>query len=141
MSSSTTHTADTYGTADDTAIRDVFRAAAHAWAAGDGAAFAASYAPAATVVLPGTRLAGRAQIEAAMTAAFTGTLHGTRRVHEVRDVRAVTADVALVHTASATLAPGQDESAPEQRELVTWVLARHAGAWLIEAYHSSPALL
>jgi uncharacterized protein (TIGR02246 family) len=129
----------TPGTADDTAIRDVFRAATDAWAAGDGAAFAARYAPDATVLLPGTRLAGRAQIEATMSAAFTDALRGTRRVHDVRSVRLVTPDVALVHTVSATLGPGQSEPAPDQREAVTWVLARHAGEWLVEAYHSSPA--
>lgn len=129
----------TTSTADDTAIRDVFAAAVRAWVAADGPAFAALYAPAATVVLPGTRLAGRAEIEAAMTAAFAGPLHGTHRVHDVRDVRLVTPDVALVHSSSATLAPAQEVSLPEQRELVTWVLARHTGRWLIEACHSSPA--
>ncbi|MFI0719726.1 SgcJ/EcaC family oxidoreductase [Streptomyces sp. NPDC021224] len=138
MNSSTTP-AGPVSTADDTAIRALFHAVSLAWAAGDGAAFAAPYAPAATVVLPGTRLTGRARIEAAMTTAFAGPLRGTRRVHDVRDVRLVTPDVALVHTVSATLAPGQDEPAPEQRESVTWVLARHTGTWLIEAYHSSPA--
>ncbi|NUP36100.1 MAG: SgcJ/EcaC family oxidoreductase [Streptomyces sp.] len=121
------------------AIHEVFRATSAAWAAGDAAAFSAWYAPEASVLLPGLRLAGREEIGTAMARAFAGPLHGTRRVHDIASVRLIADEVALVHTASATVAAGQDEPADDQRERVTWVLARMSGRWLIEAYHSSPA--
>lgn len=125
--------------AEEAAIRDVFRAVSQAWAEGDSAAFTSWYAPEASVILPGTELIGREQIGGTMAGAFAGPLHGTRRIHDVRAVRLITDGVALVRTSSATLPAGQDEPAPEQRETVTWVLARHDGRWLIEAYHSGAA--
>lgn len=123
----------------ESAVREVFREVSRAWAAGDAAAFTAWYAPEASVVLPGYHLAGEEAIWTTMAGAFTGPLHGTRRVHDIEHIRLLCPDVALVHTSSATLRDGQSEPAPEQREKVTWVLARHHGRWLIEAYHSSPA--
>ncbi|CAG7600423.1 SgcJ/EcaC family oxidoreductase [Actinacidiphila bryophytorum] len=123
----------------DSAVREVFREVSRAWAAGDATAFTAWYAPDASVVLPGYHLAGEEQIRSAMAGAFAGPLHGTRRVHDIERIRLVTPDVALVHTSSATVQDGQYAPAAEEREAVTWVLARHAGRWLIEAYHSSPA--
>ncbi|CAG6391578.1 SgcJ/EcaC family oxidoreductase [Streptomyces cocklensis] len=123
----------------DSAVREVFREVSRAWAAGDASAFTAWYALKASVVLPGSRLEGEEDIRTTMAGAFAGPLHGTRRVHDIERIRLLCSDVALVHTSSATLREGQREPAPEQREKVTWVLARHHGRWLIEAYHSSPA--
>jgi uncharacterized protein (TIGR02246 family) len=125
--------------AEEEAIRDVFRAVSKAWAAGDPAAFSAWYTPEASVILPGTHLAGRDEIGSTMAAAFAGPLHGSRRIHDVRAVRFIADGVALVHTSSATVPAEQDEPAPGRRETVTWVLARRDGSWQIEAYHSSPA--
>lgn len=123
----------------ESTVREVFREVSRAWAAGDAAAFTSWYAPEASVVLPGFHLAGEESIRTTMAGAFAGPLHGTRRVHDIERIRLVTPDVALVHTSSATVQEGQLEPGPEQRETVTWVLAKHSGRWLIEAYHSSPA--
>ena len=47
------------GTSQDSAIRAVFAQTSRAWADGDGEAFAAWYAPDATVILPGVYLPGQ----------------------------------------------------------------------------------
>jgi uncharacterized protein (TIGR02246 family) len=69
MTASNTTTA---GTSQDSAIRAVFARTSRAWANGDGEAFAAWYAPDATVILPGVYLPGQDAIREAMAAAFAG---------------------------------------------------------------------
>lgn len=41
-------------------------------------------------------------------------------------------------TDSITALPGEPEPPVQQHERATWVLSRHDGHWLIDAYHSSP---
>ena len=62
------------GTSQDSAIRAVFAQTSRAWADGDGEAFAAWYAPDATVILPGVYLPGQDAIREAMAAAFAAPL-------------------------------------------------------------------
>ncbi|MFG1808876.1 SgcJ/EcaC family oxidoreductase [Streptomyces sp. NPDC049040] len=123
----------------DRAVREVFRGMTRAWEAGDAAAFTAWYAPEAWVILPGRRLEGEEEIGTVMAGAFAGSLHGTRRNHEIERIRLISPDVALVRTRSATVTAEQDEAGSGQHETVTWVLARRDGRWLIEANHIGPA--
>ena len=127
------------GTSQDSAIRAVFAQTSRAWANGDGEAFTASYAPDATVILPGVYLPGQDAIREAMAAAFAGSLKNTRRSHQVRSIRFTSPGTAIVITDSVTVPPGEPQPAAQQRERATWVLARSDGRWLIHAYHSVPA--
>ncbi|WP_227981449.1 SgcJ/EcaC family oxidoreductase [Nocardia spumae] len=120
------------------AARTIFEATSAAWADGDADSFVTWYTETATVALPGRLLTGSADIHTAMTAAFAGPLAGTERVHEIRQARAAGADTAVVITESATTSPGAP-TRTEDRESGTWVLVRHDGTWLIEAYHSCQA--
>ncbi len=65
-------------TSAGTAVRAVFAQTSRAWADGDGQAFAAWYAPGATVILPGVYLPGQDAIREAMAAAFARPLKNTR---------------------------------------------------------------
>ena len=132
----TTRNATTPGTSQDSAIRDVFAQTSRAWADGDTEVFAAWYAPDATVILPGVYLPGQDAIREAMAAAFAGPLQNTRRVHRVQTIRFTEPGTAIVITDSITALPGAPEPAVQQHERVTWVLCRHDGQWLVEAYHS-----
>jgi hypothetical protein len=67
-------------TSAGTAIRAVFAQTSRAWADGDEQAFAAWYAPGATVILPGVYLPGQDAIREAMAAAFARPLKNTRLV-------------------------------------------------------------
>ena len=126
------------GTSQDSAIRAVFAQTSRAWANGDGEAFTASYAPDATVILPGVYLPGQDAIREAMAAAFAGPLKNTRRIHRVQSVRFTDPGTAIVITDSITALPGAPEPPVQQHERATWVLSRHHGQWLVEAYHSCP---
>ncbi|MCW2889850.1 MAG: hypothetical protein JWL58_6712 [Streptosporangiaceae bacterium] len=121
------------------ALRAVFDAVSRAWADNDADLFVQSYTDDATAILPGYHLPSRTDIRASMAAAFTGPLKGSRRIHMVQNVRFLNDDIAIVISRSGTQFPGEAEPAPEQWALATWVLARHAGKWLIEAYHDCPA--
>jgi uncharacterized protein (TIGR02246 family) len=122
-----------------TAVHAVFEATSSAWADGDADAFADWYAEDATVILPGFFLRGRNDIRANMGGAFAGALKGSQRRHEVRGVRLLGGETALVVTRSVTLFPGETEPPAGREELATWALSRHDGRWLVEAYHGCPA--
>ena len=126
------------GADQEAAMRAVFDESSWAWADGDADAFAARYAADATVILPGLYLPGREAIRTAMAAAFAGPLKNSRRIHRVQAVRRTDPGTAIVITDSITALPGEPEPPVQQHERATWVLSRHDGRWLINAYHSSP---
>ncbi|MCW2875440.1 SgcJ/EcaC family oxidoreductase [Actinacidiphila oryziradicis] len=124
---------------DEQAVRAVFDAVSRAWADNDADLFTQWYTDEATAILPGYHLPSRIDIHASMEAAFAGPLEGSRRIHTVQKVRFLNADTAIVISRSGTRFQGEAEPAAERWALATWVLARHAGRWLIEAYHDCPA--
>jgi len=134
----TTPDATMLGAGQEGALRAVFDETSAAWADGDANAFAARYATDATVILPGRYLPGREAIRTAMAAAFAGPLKNSRRIHRVQSVRFTDPGTAVVITDSITALPGNPEPPVQQHERATWVLSRHDGRWLIDAYHSSP---
>jgi uncharacterized protein (TIGR02246 family) len=121
------------------ATEQVVEAVMKAWADNDAAAFATNYAVAATVVLPGILLRGRAEIEAAMARAFAGELKGSQRRHLVQEVRTLAEDIAVMFTRSATIRPEEAERSPDLWPLAAWVLSRTTGTWLVESYVECPA--
>jgi uncharacterized protein (TIGR02246 family) len=122
----------------DRAIRAVFDEVASAWEEGDTEAFVAWYADDATAILPGFYLPGKDAIRTSMAAAFAGPLKGSRRIHQVRSIRHPADGTAIVISDSTTVFPGEAGPAAERRERATWVLSRHDGRWLIDAYHGGP---
>jgi uncharacterized protein (TIGR02246 family) len=122
----------------DRAVRAVFDEVSAAWADGDADAFTGWYTEGATAVLPGFYLPGKDAIRAAMADANAGPLKGSRRIHEVQTVRFLGDGTAIVISKSATTLAGETEPAAGWREWATWVLTRHEGRWLIEAYHGCP---
>ena len=123
----------------DTAVRELLRQTVTTWTAQDAAAFAALYAPDATVILAnGAYLTGREEIRAFMAQGFAGRLAGTRGYDEPVSVRVLgDGAAAVVVSDSSYLRPQDSEPAPELLRRATWTLSRHDGRWLIDAYHSS----
>ena len=120
------------------AVLAVFETMSDAWAVRDASRFAACYAEEATVIGPGIYLRGMDDIQVSMAAAFAGPLKDSTRPHSVRSVRLLSGDTAVVVTRSVTLLSGEAQAPPERQHLVTWVLARRDGRWLVEANHLSP---
>ena len=108
----------------DQAVRDVVTAVGTAWAAGDVDAFAALYAPDATVVLPGgAYLQGREAIHAFTAAGFAGPLRGSTTANNDVQVRMITDDVA----------DGRISEAYFRRSIVWLTGSRLAGTMLAQA--------
>lgn len=123
---------------DECAVRAVIAGVYAAWAANDADEFVSDYAEAATATLPGCYLADREAIRANMAVLFADELKGSRAISEVRTVRLLGSDVAVVTSTTAILYAGADEPAPDSRGRDTWVLARTTGPWRVEAFHHSP---
>lgn len=121
------------------AVLATFKTMSDAWALMDAPQFAACYASDATVIGPGIYLRGKDNIEASMAAAFAGPLKHSLRPHSARSLRFLSGDTAVVVTESATVFPGEAEAPPDRQHLVTWILTRHDGQWLVEANHICPA--
>ena len=123
----------------DQAVRDVVTAVGTAWAAGDVDAFAALYAPDATVVLPGgAYLQGRDAIHAFTAAGFAGPLRGSTTANNDVQVRMITDGVAIVNSLGGTTMAGETEIAADRLRRATWVLSPRDGNWLIDAYTTCP---
>ena len=119
-------------------VREVLKEVYAAWEANDADAFATRYAETASATLPGAYLPGRQAIRDMMATLFAGDLKDSRAVYEVREIRFVTGDVAIVASKGAVLLAGQTEPDAASRALKTWVLSRQDGTWHIQAFHNCP---
>jgi uncharacterized protein (TIGR02246 family) len=119
-------------------VREVLKEVYAAWEANDADAFAKPYAESATAALPGAYLSGRQAIHDTMAALFAGELKGSRAIYEVREIRFVAADVAIVASKGGVLLAGQAEPDAASRALETWVLSRQDGTWRVQVFHNCP---
>jgi uncharacterized protein (TIGR02246 family) len=122
----------------DRQVREVLKGVYAAWEANDAGAFATLYAETATATLPGAYLSRKQAIRDTMAALFTGELKGSTASYEVRQIRFVTGDVAIVTSEGAVLLAGQTEPDAASRALETWVLSRQDGTWRVQAFHNCP---
>lgn len=110
-----------------------------AWADNDADAFVASYTEDATSILPGSYSTGRTATRDRMAAGFAGPLKGSQVRDEVRSVRRLGADAAVVVSRSAVLMAGETEAPGDRWVIATWTLTRQNDRWLLAAYHNCPA--
>jgi uncharacterized protein (TIGR02246 family) len=135
----TTGASNGAASAEMAAVANVIQRIVEAWAKNDAEAFAATFTPDATMVLPGDVFQqGRENIQAFMTAGYAGPYRGTKVTGQPLSARFINQDVAVIITQGGVLAPGETEVAPERAIRATWVVARHEQDWLIAAYHNSP---
>jgi len=120
----------------DRQVREVLKGVYAAWEANDADAFATLYAETATATLPGAYLSRKQAIRDTMAALFAGELKGSTASYEVRQIRFVTGDVAIVTSKGAVLLAGQAEPDAASRALETWVLSGQDGTWRVQAFHN-----
>jgi uncharacterized protein (TIGR02246 family) len=122
----------------DVPVRDVLHGLYEAWRANDADAFAAFYTNDATAVLPGHYSRNREEIRSYMSAGFAGPLKGSSVLSDAKSVRFIGDSAAIVIDEGGVLMAGEEAVPPARAVRATWLLAKHEGQWLVEAYHNSP---
>jgi uncharacterized protein (TIGR02246 family) len=124
--------------ADEAAVRDLYRELMEGWNRGSGEAFAAVFTDDGDLVgFDGTHLKGRAEIATFHQELFDKWMKGTRLVGQVKDVRFLSSDVALMHTVGSTVMRGKTEPAPERDSIQTLVATRQSGEWRLAAFQNT----
>jgi len=109
-----------------------------AWERGDGRALAAEFADDGDIVFfEGSCLQGRAQIEAVMQHLFETTLRGTRCLAQVKALRFVTPEVALIQTLGGVAFPEETEIPVERCSIQTFVAVRIRGIWSVASFQNT----
>jgi uncharacterized protein (TIGR02246 family) len=133
------HAATSRGSADQAAIRSIAQACVNGWNKGSGAGFAAPFAEDADyVVVNGMRLKGRRQIALAHQRIFDTFYRGTKLWMKVDTVRFLKPNVALMHSVSRVLKPGESGASPKANAIQVFVVTKKGGTWRIDAFHNTP---
>jgi uncharacterized protein (TIGR02246 family) len=126
---------------DVAAIKAVLENLYRAWDAGDADAFVADYTEDATAIMPGTRRTSREEVRQGMAQGFASYLKGSTNTDKLESIRFLGDSAAVAVSETSLRFPGETEVPAERTVHATWVLEKRGGAWLIAAYHNSPAVL
>ncbi len=126
---------------DEAAIKGVLEDVYKAWDAGDADAFIADYRADATAILPGSYRRSKEEVRENMAAGFASYLKGSTTVDKLDSIRFLGETAAVVVSESGVRFPGETEIPAERVVYATWVLEKRDGAWLVVAYHNSPAVV
>jgi len=125
-------------TADEAAVRDLYRRLMDGWNRGSGAAFAAAFMEDGDLVaFDGTHFEGREEIAPFHQDLFDKWMKGTRLVGKVKDVRFLSPDIALMHAVGGTVMHGKSEPSPERDSIQTLVAIRQDGEWRLAAFQNT----
>jgi uncharacterized protein (TIGR02246 family) len=114
---------------------------AEAWNRGDAEGFAARFSDTADfIAFEGTHLKGRDEIVAFHEHIFATVVKGSRLDPTVRFVRAVSPDVAVVHSAVAITLAGHDRPSPGRESMQLYVAVRDGETWWAEAMENARQL-
>jgi uncharacterized protein (TIGR02246 family) len=124
--------------ADETAVRGLYQQLIDGWNQGSGAAFAAVFTEDGDLVaFDGTHFKGRQEIAPFHQQLFDKWMKGTRLVGQVKDVRFLSPDVALMHAVGSTVMRGKSEPSPERDSIQTLVATRQDGEWRLAALQNT----
>jgi uncharacterized protein (TIGR02246 family) len=112
-----------------------------AWDAGDADAFVADYRDDATAILPGSYRRSKEDVRENMAAGFASFLKGSTSIDKLDSIRFLGETAAVVVSETGIKFPGETEVPAERIVYATWVLEKRDGAWLLVAYHNSPAVV
>ena len=91
-----------------------------------------------TIGFDGSLANSRAQIESHLSAIFTDHITATY-VAQVRDVRFLTPDVAVLKAVSALVPPGKSDINPATNAIQTLVAVHQNNQWRIASFQNTPA--
>ncbi|MFC9896495.1 SgcJ/EcaC family oxidoreductase [Nocardia sp. NPDC127579] len=124
---------------DETAVLALLRAQMDAWAAGDGAAFAATFTPDADFVsVIGEFIQGRAELATVMQEGLDGFMKGTRMAEpDTRTIRFPAPDLAVLVTVGDKPTRPGEPAPPDARSVQTRVAVRTNGTWLFTTFQNT----
>jgi uncharacterized protein (TIGR02246 family) len=109
-----------------------------AWNRGDARGFAAPFTDDADfIAFEGSHLKGRDAIVGFHQPLFDTVLHGSRLDGEVKLVRILDPDTAIVHAWGSTILPGERAASPSRDSMQLFVAQRSADGWRVEAMQNS----
>jgi uncharacterized protein (TIGR02246 family) len=125
--------------ADEVALRALYQRLMDGWNQGSGVAFASVFTEDGDLVgFDGTHFKGRQEIAPFHQQLFDKWLKGSRLVGEVRDVRFLSTDVALMHAVGGTVMRGKSGPSPERDSIQTLVATRQEGdLWRLAAFQNT----
>jgi uncharacterized protein (TIGR02246 family) len=116
--------------ADEDAIRAIHQQMIDAWNASNGETFAAPFTDDADfVVFEGTNLKGREEIATFTQHIFDTVVKGSRLEGEVKFVRFLGPELAVMHSVVRTILPGQTEASPGRDSMQLTVMMKRDGEW------------
>jgi uncharacterized protein (TIGR02246 family) len=124
--------------ADEAAVRALYQQLMDGWNQGSGDAFAAVFTEDGDLIgFDGTHFKGRQEIAPFHQRLFDKWLKGSRLVGEVKDVRFLSPDVALMHAVGGTVMRGKTDPVPERDSIQTLVATRQDGEWRLAAFQNT----
>ena len=132
------HDMTTTNPASEEAVRALYRQLMDGWNQGSGIAFASVFTEdGGLVAFEGTHFKGRKEIAPFHQQLFEKWLKGSRLVGEVRDVRLLSPDAALMHAVGSAVMRGKSEPSPERDSIQTLVATREGGQWRLAAFQNT----
>jgi uncharacterized protein (TIGR02246 family) len=129
---------ETTNLTDEAAVRDLYRELMDGWNRGSGDAFAAVFAEDGDLVaFDGAHFKGREEIAPFHHQLFDKWMKGTRLVGQVKDVRFLSSDVAVIHAVGGTVMRGKTEPSPERDSIQTLVATRQNDEWHLAAFQNT----
>ena len=132
------HHETTTNSADEAAVSGLYQQLMDGWNRGSGDAFAAVFTEDGDLVaFDGTHFKGRQEIAPFHQQLFDKWMKGTRLVGQLKAVRCLSSDVALMHAVGSTVMPGKTEPSPERDSIQTLVAVRQGGEWSLTAFQNT----
>jgi uncharacterized protein (TIGR02246 family) len=123
---------------DEAAVRALYEQLMIGWNKGSGEAFSAPFAEDGDLIgFDGTHLKGRPEIASFHQPLFNKWLKGTRLVGEVKSVRFLTPEVAVMHAVGGTVMRGKSDPAPERDSIQTLIALKCGGEWRLAAFQNT----
>jgi uncharacterized protein (TIGR02246 family) len=125
--------------ADKADVRALYQQLMDGWNQGSGDAFAAVFTEDGDLVaFDGTHFKGRQEIAPFHQQLFDKWLKGSRLVGQVKDVRFLSPDIALMHAVGGTVMRGKSEPSPERDSIQTLLATRQEGdEWRLAAFQNT----
>jgi uncharacterized protein (TIGR02246 family) len=125
--------------AEEAAVRALYQQLMDGWNQGSGDAFAAVFTEDCDLVgFDGSHLKGRQEIAPFHQQLFDKWLKESRLVGQVKDVRLLHPDIAVMHAVGGTVMRGKSEPSPERDSIQTLVATRQEGdEWRLAAFQNT----